>query len=77
MRFRGYLIDFAFPEARLAVEINGWAYHRSRARWMNDQNKQNALTSAGWSVLNFSWHHLTADPEGVIGEVVHILQRAA
>lgn len=64
--FRGWAIDFAFPEFKLAVEINGWAFHRSRARWQSDQNKANALTVAGWSVLNFSWHHLTDDPEGVI-----------
>ncbi|WP_158635058.1 type IV toxin-antitoxin system AbiEi family antitoxin domain-containing protein [Tsukamurella asaccharolytica] len=64
--FRGWAIDFAFPELKLAIEINGWAFHRSRARWHSDQNKANALTVAGWSVLNFSWHHLTDDPEGVI-----------
>ncbi|GAA1074886.1 type IV toxin-antitoxin system AbiEi family antitoxin domain-containing protein [Tsukamurella spumae] len=64
--FRGWAIDFAFPEFKVAVEINGWAFHRSRARWQSDQDKANALTIAGWSVLNFSWHHLTDDPEGVI-----------
>lgn len=64
--FHGWRIDFAFPEIRLAVEINGWAYHRSRQRWMSDQDKSNALNAAGWSVLNFSWHHLHDDPEGVV-----------
>ncbi len=71
--FRGWAVDFAFPESKLAVEINGWAFHRSRARWVRDQDKSNALTSAGWSVLNFSWHHLTEDPEGVITTVAETL----
>lgn len=76
--FRGWAVDFAFPESKLAVEINGWAFHRSRARWMRDQDKSNALTSAGWSVLNFSWHHLNEDPEGVITTVAETLgSRAA
>ncbi|KXO98984.1 DUF559 domain-containing protein [Tsukamurella pseudospumae] len=66
LTFRGWRVDIAFPDIRLAVEINGWAFHRSRARWQSDQDKANALTVAGWSVLNFSWHHLTDDPEGVI-----------
>ncbi|MET9326241.1 DUF559 domain-containing protein [Tsukamurella sp. NPDC003166] len=66
LTFRGWRIDFAFPEIRLAVEINGWAFHRSRARWMSDQDKANALSTAGWAVLHFSWHHLTDDPEGVV-----------
>ncbi|WP_159103230.1 type IV toxin-antitoxin system AbiEi family antitoxin domain-containing protein [Tsukamurella sp. 1534] len=71
--FRGWSIDFAFPESRLAVEINGWAFHRSRSRWMRDQDKSNALSSAGWSVLNFSWHHLAEDPEGVITTLAETL----
>lgn len=71
--FRGWAIDFAFPEFKLAVEINGWAYHRSRARWQSDQDKANALTIAGWSVLNFSWHHLTDDPEGVIALIAEAI----
>ncbi|TWS26552.1 DUF559 domain-containing protein [Tsukamurella sputi] len=73
MPFHGYAIDFAFPQCRLAVEINGWAFHRSRKRWMSDQNKSNALTSAGWSVLNYSWHHLTEDPEAVITAVAEMI----
>lgn len=75
--FRGWAIDFAFPEAKLAVEINGWAFHRSQSRWMRDQNKSNALTSAGWSVLNFSWHHLTDAPEDVITTVAETLGTCA
>lgn len=71
--FRGYAIDFAFPEHKLAVEINGWAFHRSHKRWMSDQNKSNALTAAGWSVLNFTWHHLTEDPEAVITAVAELV----
>lgn len=66
LMFHGWRLDFAFPELKLAVEINGWAYHRSRGRWMNDQDKANALNAAGWTVLSFSWHHLDDDPEGVI-----------
>lgn len=75
--FRGYTIDFAFPEHKLAVEINGWAFHRSHKRWMSDQNKSNALTAAGWSVLNFSWHHLVEDPEAVITTVAEMIGHLA
>ncbi len=71
--FRGYAVDFAFPESRLAVEINGWAFHRTQKRWMSDQNKSNALTAAGWSVLNYTWHHLTEDPEAVITEIAEVI----
>lgn len=77
LAFRGYAIDFAFPEFKLAVEINGWAFHRSQKRWMSDQNKSNALTASGWSVLNYSWHHLTEDPEALITAVAELIGQLA
>ncbi|GAA1071597.1 hypothetical protein GCM10009648_02610 [Tsukamurella spumae] len=40
---------------------------------MTDQNKSNALTGAGWSVLNYTWHHLTEEPEVVITAVAEMI----
>jgi very-short-patch-repair endonuclease len=56
--FGPYLIDVAFPEAKVAVEIDGWAWHVDHARFVGDRRKQNALVRAGWVVLRFTWHDL-------------------
>ena len=65
----GYQLDFAFPQFRIAIEVDGWAWHVDLDRFRGDRRRQNALELAGWTVLRFTWHDLTDRPEEVIGEV--------
>ncbi|MGH3714486.1 MAG: endonuclease domain-containing protein [Micromonosporaceae bacterium] len=63
-------VDVAFVASRVAVEIDGWAYHSDPARFQADRRRQNRLVSAGWTVLRFTWHDLTTRPD----EVIHTLR---
>jgi very-short-patch-repair endonuclease len=72
---RGFEIDVAFAEQRLAIEVDGWAWHRDPARFNRDAERQNILVNAGWHVLRFTWHRLTLDPDGVLGEIRTALAR--
>jgi very-short-patch-repair endonuclease len=72
-----YLIDFAFPGAKVAVEIDGWAWHVDHDRFANDRRKGNALVHAGWVVLRFTWHDLTTAPHSVVAQIVAALAVAA
>ena len=67
--FGPYLVDFAFPASRLAVEVDGWAWHMDVQRFRADRYKGNALVRAGWDLLRFTWHDLTNRPEYVGGEI--------
>lgn len=53
-----YFIDIAFPAIPLAVEIDGREFHSDRAQFEEDRQRQNALVSAGWTVLRFTWDML-------------------
>lgn len=64
-----YWVDVAFVESRLALEIDGWAWHSDVARFTHDRRRQNALVLAGWTVLRFTWHDLAAQPEAVIAQI--------
>ncbi len=57
--FGPYTLDVAFPEAKLAIEVDGWAWHADAERFRADRRKGNALVRAGWTVLRFTWHDLT------------------
>jgi len=48
----GYFVDFAFPDARLAVEADGAAYHE-RERRERDRKRDWVLQRHGWKVLRF------------------------
>lgn len=47
---RGY-VDLAYPEHRVAIEVDSWRYHGDRTAFERDRIKGNALVLAGWRVL--------------------------
>jgi len=48
---RRYRIDLCYPDVKLAIEIDSWAYHRWRSTFDGDRAKRNDLTLAGYRVL--------------------------
>jgi very-short-patch-repair endonuclease len=75
--FGRYRIDLAFPAARVAIEVDGWAWHVDHDRFRNDRRKGNAITQAGWDLLRYTWHDLDGDPTRVIAEISRALAGAA
>lgn len=72
-RYGGRPIDFAWPEERVSVEINGWAYHRDTQRFEADNAKAAMLAAGGWLPLSFTWKQLTDEPEVCIARVAAAL----
>lgn len=74
-----YHPDAAFRGVKLAVEIDGYEHHSSRAAFERDRFRQNVLVRDGWTVLRFTYSQLVADPRGVVDTVrtvLHALERA-
>lgn len=67
---RRRFIDFAYfraqaPQARLAIEIDGYGPHVTQLdRWQftNQLRRQNHLILAGWSLLRFSYDEVVDEP---------------
>lgn len=68
-RVAGYEVDYVFEASKVAIEIDGLAFHSDPDDFQRDRVKQNALALAGWQVLRFTWLDLTEYPERVIAEV--------
>jgi very-short-patch-repair endonuclease len=66
-------IDVAFPHVRLALEVDGRAFHSSPQRFQADRTRQNRLVAAGWWVLRFTWEDLTQRPEMVLRRIAELL----
>lgn len=43
--FGPWEIDLAYPAVRLAIEVDGWAWHSDTTRFRNDRRKGNALVT--------------------------------
>lgn len=51
---RRYRIDLAYPDKKVAVELDGWDTHRTRSAFDEDRARANDLVVAGWHVLRFT-----------------------
>ena len=46
-----YLLDWSYPDDLIAIEFNGFDYHRTRSAIDHDAARYAALTAIGWRVL--------------------------
>ena len=68
-RIEGVEVDFAWRGARLIVEVDGYAYHRSPRAFEDDRARDVTLTVAGWTVLRFTWAQITRRPAWVAAAI--------
>jgi very-short-patch-repair endonuclease len=47
-------IDLAYPDLMIAIEVDGWEFHRTRTAFDQDRARANDLVVAGWHVLRFT-----------------------
>jgi very-short-patch-repair endonuclease len=74
-RIEGEEVDFVWRDARLIVEVDGYAYHRSPSAFEADRERDVILVLAGWQVLRFTWTQLTRRPAWVARAVAKRLAR--
>jgi very-short-patch-repair endonuclease len=56
--YKRFQIDAAWPELKLAVELDGRRAHSTPQNFERDRQKQNALILDGWTVLRFTTNQL-------------------
>jgi very-short-patch-repair endonuclease len=62
-------VDLLWPEARLVVEVDSYAFHSSRRAFERDRRKQTELQGLGFEVLRFTWRQITRQPEWVVAQI--------
>ncbi len=72
-RVAGMEVDFLWPERRLVAETDGWAFHRTRAAFETDRERDQALTRAGYRVVRFTHRQVTAKPADVAATLRAVL----
>jgi hypothetical protein len=77
-----FSLDRAWPEAKLAVELDGAQHHTSPEDRRRDLGRDAALAAAGWVVLRFTYADVRRNPERVRARVrevyrMRMLQLAA
>jgi very-short-patch-repair endonuclease len=70
-----WIVDFYFPEVRLAVEVDG-GYHRSMAQRGWDLFKASELESAGLTVLRLTNQEVLGDRARLLEKLRHAWRTA-
>ena len=66
VRVEGFEVDFLWRDARLVVEVDGYAFHADAIAFENDRQRDFALTSTGLRVVRVTWKQLVREPEAVL-----------
>jgi very-short-patch-repair endonuclease len=73
VRVAGYELDCYWPEARLAVELDGAAWHGSWQSQVNDRRRDRELSAAGIQVIRVTWSELVHDRERTMVRIAQAL----
>jgi hypothetical protein len=62
-------VDFAYPELRLAIEVDGWSVHGNPGAMGKDFVRHNGLVPYRWLVLRFTWDQVVRQAEYVAASI--------
>lgn len=72
---RRYYLDFAWPEVRVAVEVDGYRWHSSRTAWERDRARLRELRRAGWTVVQATKEDVDAAFDRLLSELRSLIEQ--
>lgn len=74
-RVAGFEVDFLWSQARVIVEVDGFAFHGHRAAFEQDRRRDMALRDAGYEVIRVTWRQIVDEPFVVVAHISRALGR--
>lgn len=68
-RVGDYRVDVGFPGPKVAIEVDGFAFHSGVDEFQIDRFRQNGIVLLKWQVLRFTWLDLTEYPQRVLAMI--------
>ncbi|MGZ4283296.1 MAG: DUF559 domain-containing protein [Solirubrobacteraceae bacterium] len=72
----GECVDALWRKERVIVELDGYAFHKSRAQFEADRRRDAKLAVAGYRVLRVTQQRLQNEPEAVLADLRALLRAA-
>jgi very-short-patch-repair endonuclease len=70
-------VDFVFAAERVAVETDSWRWHRGRAAFERDRERDAVLAAAGWQTLRFTDRQIERAAPSVVRALTAALRERA
>lgn len=71
---RRYRLDFAYPQQRVFVEVDGRLHHSGLSQIAHDDGRQNDLVASGWQPLRFVYEQLRDEPGRCASQITAALR---
>jgi very-short-patch-repair endonuclease len=69
-------VDFLWRDRRLVVETDGYQYHRGRAAFEDDRDRDLRLRTLGYDVIRFTYRQIMAEPDRIAATLRVALRRS-
>ncbi|MEV1088015.1 DUF559 domain-containing protein [Streptomyces microflavus] len=72
-----YRLDFALPERKIGIELDGYTWHSSPEAFTRDRARQRELELDGWRIIRFSGSEITKNPADCVRQAAELAARIA
>ncbi len=62
-------VDFAYPDHRVAIELDGYRFHSDPHTFATDRQRQNQISLEGFTVLRYTARDVRGDPGRILSEI--------
>jgi very-short-patch-repair endonuclease len=69
----GYEVDCYWPRHKLVVEVDGYAFHGSRAAFERDRRKTADLAAAGLTPVRVTWLQIAEETHRLVAQLAQLL----
>ena len=73
VRIGRHEVDFLWRDQRLVVEVDGFAFHSSRAAFERDRRRDAELGTLGFRVMRVTWRQIVDEPQALIARLATAL----
>lgn len=77
VRVAGHDVDALWREQRLVVEVDGFAFHRTRAAFERDRRRDAELQAQGLRVIRATWRQIASEPEALVARLAGALAQGS
>lgn len=69
-----YRLDFALPEYKIAIELDGHDYHKTKEQRTRDAKRQRHLEMLGWFVIRFTGSEIYKDIQSCVEDTLSLIE---
>lgn len=70
-----YRIDFALPDQKIGIELDGYAHHSSPEAFTRDRARQRELELDGWRIIRFSGSEINKNAGACVHQAAQLAAR--